>query len=221
MYAIRSYYENKHWVFFDWFVKYKEQVVKFRKQALDNEWTDELLQSLVKDVDNGISGLRQGNFNWEEFENIKSNWSEIQPVIHNIAKNNQITKQEYQEIVRFIGEQTRITSYNVCYTKLLRKPKGLDLLFPQAKNRITSYNVCYTKLLRSTVILSIGLVALVRQNNDWIIEIGFTETHGLIVFAISFIFLIYKLMDEIVITSYSIHYTKLYDGTFNLAVKQL
>lgn len=49
----------------------------------------------------------------------------------------------------------------------------------------------------STVILSIGLVALVRQNNDWIREIGFTETHGLIVFAISFIFLIYKLMDEI------------------------
>jgi DNA polymerase III delta prime subunit len=98
--------ENKHWVFFDWFVKYKEQVVKFRKQALDNEWTDELLQSLVKDVDNGISGLRQGNFNWDEFENIKSNWSEIQPVIHNIAKNNHITKQEYQEIVRFIGEQT-------------------------------------------------------------------------------------------------------------------
>lgn len=98
--------ENEHWVFFDWFVKYKEQVVKFRKQALENVWTDDLLQSLVKDVDNGISGLRQGNFNWEEFEKIKNNWSEIQPVIYNIAKNNHINKQEYQEIVKFIGKQT-------------------------------------------------------------------------------------------------------------------
>ena len=49
----------------------------------------------------------------------------------------------------------------------------------------------------SIVILSIGLVALVRQNNDWISEIGFTETHGLILLTTSLIFVIYKLMDEI------------------------
>lgn len=49
----------------------------------------------------------------------------------------------------------------------------------------------------STVIISIGLVALIRQNNDWIREIGFTGTHGLIVLIISFIFLICKLMEEI------------------------
>jgi uncharacterized Tic20 family protein len=49
----------------------------------------------------------------------------------------------------------------------------------------------------SIVILSIGLVALIRQNNEWISEIGFTETHGLITLTISIIFLIYKLMDEI------------------------
>ncbi len=100
--------ENGHWVFFDWFVKYKEQVVKFRKQALENDWTDDLLQSLIKEVDNGISGLRQGNFNWEEYEKIKSNWSEIQPVIHNIAEKNHISKQEYQEIVNFISKQTSV-----------------------------------------------------------------------------------------------------------------
>ena len=55
----------------------------------------------------------------------------------------------------------RITSYNVCYTKLLRKllggqlaedvsrlgaGNGADHFFPE--RRITSYNVCYTKLLR-------------------------------------------------------------------------
>ena len=49
----------------------------------------------------------------------------------------------------------RITSYNVCYTKLLRyritQSTGNVLyhksIYPD-KARITSYNVCYTKLLR-------------------------------------------------------------------------
>lgn len=48
----------------------------------------------------------------------------------------------------------------------------------------------------STVILSIGLVVLSKQNSDWINEIGFTENHGLIILTISIIFLIYKLMEE-------------------------
>ena len=64
----------------------------------------------------------------------------------------------------------RITSYNVCYTKLLRVtwPQGVDLWWllgaiaaggvigpyllmyglRATDARITSYNVCYTKLLR-------------------------------------------------------------------------
>ena len=65
----------------------------------------------------------------------------------------------------------RITSYNVCYTKLLREEKFGDMGGWNAENdaatllsnlgikeefhytlmkdiRITSYNVCYTKLLR-------------------------------------------------------------------------
>ena len=60
----------------------------------------------------------------------------------------------------------RITSYNVCYTKLLRITRKLTPIAAQAtathcrrvivsrrktkpNTRITSYNVCYTKLLRS------------------------------------------------------------------------
>ena len=56
---------------------------------------------------------------------------------------------------------SRITSYNVCYTKLLRDKVAdqisdalLDEFLSQdpeskvACDRITSYNVCYTKLLR-------------------------------------------------------------------------
>ena len=52
----------------------------------------------------------------------------------------------------------RITSYNVCYTKLLRTGDTFSRRVwsstkerwkPSGTTRITSYNVCYTKLLRS------------------------------------------------------------------------
>lgn len=48
----------------------------------------------------------------------------------------------------------------------------------------------------SAVIISIGLVLLIKQNNDWIREIGLTENHGLIILTLSFIFLIYKWVEE-------------------------
>ena len=62
-----------------------------------------------------------------------------------------------------IIEPDRITSYNVCYTKLLRCSiarhivhllmKAFFSAVTMIRARITSYNVCYTKLLR------LGLVA--------------------------------------------------------------
>ena len=68
-------------------------------------------------------------------------------------------KYPLQEVV---AEMRRITSYNVCYTKLLRnglfRHKDIQALRDfdeedptetEASNRITSYNVCYTKLLRN------------------------------------------------------------------------
>jgi hypothetical protein len=48
----------------------------------------------------------------------------------------------------------------------------------------------------SAVILCIGLVFLIKQNNEWIKEIGLTENHGLVILMLSFIFLIYKWVDE-------------------------
>ena len=59
----------------------------------------------------------------------------------------------------------RITSYNVCYTKLLRKaelhyPPETEQQAGERENRdqarITSYNVCYTKLLRVKAGLIVG-----------------------------------------------------------------
>ena len=48
-------------------------------------------------------------------------------------------------------DMARITSYNVCYTKLLRRVLRTPELLENKYffHRITSYNVCYTKLLRA------------------------------------------------------------------------
>ena len=51
-----------------------------------------------------------------------------------------------------------------------------------------------------SVILSIGFVLLIRQNNDWIKEIGLTEDHGLLILVLSFIFLIYKWIEEYILS---------------------
>ena len=78
------------------------------------------------------------------------------------------------EVIKARPSTARITSYNVCYTKLLQKsipstpalfkaqsslpynPNVLLIIFrtsavleTSALTRITSYNVCYTKLLRN------------------------------------------------------------------------
>ena len=37
----------------------------------------------------------------------------------------------------------------------------------------------------SFLIISLGFVLLIRQNNDWITEIGLTENHGLIIFSLT------------------------------------
>ena len=87
---------------------------------------------------------------------------------------------------------SRITSYNVCYTKLLRlsspslrsdlhpaghrppgQVEGGDVgkgkrfgvgLGPDADDRITSYNVCYTKLLRNIPVID----PLLKNMDDWL-----------------------------------------------------
>ena len=74
----------------------------------------------------------------------------------------------------------RITSYNVCYTKLLRPTLGsalqlrvLEKVVPTISlaspstgaSRITSYNVCYTKLLRSCWRARAPDVGEVQQRN--------------------------------------------------------
>lgn len=48
----------------------------------------------------------------------------------------------------------------------------------------------------SFLLVSIGLVFVLRHNYNWINGIGITEQHGLILIVMSIVFLIYKLIEE-------------------------
>ena len=88
----------------------------------------------------------------------------------------------------------RITSYNVCYTKLLRLESinqnipniwskyfgivgsGFDTksfvlvrqanVYEKVLGRITSYNVCYTKLLRDMSSVAIGILSRIQSKQS-------------------------------------------------------
>ena len=80
-------------------------------------------------------------------------------------------------------------------------------------NRITSYNVCYTKLLRVSKIFGVNTIAVDKvsctiADGEFFILLGPSGCGKS------------SLLNMIVgvITSYSIHYTKLYDGKLALNV---
>ena len=70
-------------------------------------------------------------------------------------------------------------------------------------HRITSYNVCYTKLLRSSIALKRLTIAPPFARTPAPIDIVTVKTAGIATGIAEIV--------STVITSYSIHYTKLYD----------
>ena|GEM_PF-3163639 len=52
----------------------------------------------------------------------------------------------------------------------------------------------------SVFIASIGLVLLIRYNGEWIYETGLTEHHGILIFTISLLFLVFKWLEEVVLS---------------------
>lgn len=48
----------------------------------------------------------------------------------------------------------------------------------------------------TSILLSIGLVLLLKQNQSWFSDVGMAEQHGLILILLSVIYLMYKFMEE-------------------------
>ena len=100
--------KSNHHEFFDRFDEYEACVNEYREQAISNNWEEIVFRKLVKDATGqGISNLSRRIFSWEEFESIKNNWHDIQPLFKEIAEKSDITLHQYQEIVSFFRKQTK------------------------------------------------------------------------------------------------------------------
>lgn len=99
--------EERHWAFFDWFNRYEKTVNFCKSHAINNDWNDNIFTTLIKDVDNGISSLKRGNFDIDEFPDIKNNWHEIQDAFQKLAEQNSIDVEIYQKIKQFFRKCTK------------------------------------------------------------------------------------------------------------------
>ncbi len=97
------YDEREDW-FNDWFEKYKNRVTHFRKLIEDNiKWSDDDLFWLIQAQDNNVANNGQWGtiYNTDkntEFDKIKAKWeSDLLPIIREIVKDNDITKDQFQK----------------------------------------------------------------------------------------------------------------------------
>ena len=97
----------------------------------------------------------------------------------------------------------RITSYNVCYTKLLRYPfTNHNAAIVNVKHANGNFSTYFNMKNRTGVWHSLG-VFRIEKGGDNYIEFTSPSKGGVCADAVIF--------RPVVITSYSIHYTKLYE----------
>lgn len=99
--------KDNHSVYSIWFPLYEKYVTEYRNQLLDDNWTDEVLHRLIKqNQDNGVAGLSQGNFTWDEYRKLKEKWHELSPLFQEICTYNSITAEQYWEIFNTVDSFT-------------------------------------------------------------------------------------------------------------------
>ena len=96
----------------------------------------------------------------------------------------------------YLIRRHRITSYNVCYTKLLRKTPREDVATPIWRAKITAAEFLYG--------VTWATVAFISPETQG-------EAAHTFIFASLLVVISMRMLFASVITSYSIHYTKLYD----------
>ena len=91
----------------NWFNTYEKVVKKFIDCGKNESWDEETLSSLIKNVENGISSLRQKNFEKKDFAKIKDNWVNIQPIVKRICTSTGVDENACGELSDFLYQNSR------------------------------------------------------------------------------------------------------------------
>lgn len=91
----------------NWFNTYEKVVKKFIDCGKNESWDEETLSLLIKNVENGISSLRQKNFEKTDFAKIKTDWVNIQPVVKQICVSTGVDENACGKLSEFLYERSR------------------------------------------------------------------------------------------------------------------
>jgi 5-methylcytosine-specific restriction endonuclease McrBC GTP-binding regulatory subunit McrB len=90
-----------------WFHAYKTAVEKFIDCGKKESWDDETLSLLVKNVSNGISSLKQKNFENADYAKIKTDWENIQPIVKQICESSGVDEKACKKLSDFLYQNSR------------------------------------------------------------------------------------------------------------------
>lgn len=91
----------------NWFNSYKNVVEKFIDCGKKESWDDETLSLLVKNVSNGISSLKQKNFENADYAKIKTDWVNVQPIVKQICVSTGVDEDACGKLSEFLYQRSR------------------------------------------------------------------------------------------------------------------
>ena len=91
----------------NWFSTYERVVEKFVDCGKNESWDEETLSLLIKNVENGISSLRQKNFENADYARIKADWVNIQPIVKRICTSTGVDENACEELSVFLYQRSR------------------------------------------------------------------------------------------------------------------
>ena len=132
-----------------WFNSYKNVVEKFIDCGKNESWDEETLSLLIKNVENGISSLRQKNFEKIDFAKIKDNWVNIQPIVKRICTSTGVDENACGELSDFLYQNSREKLHSAVHRVIaaflpnkvstIVKKKDFDYVSKKLSEKLTDY----------------------------------------------------------------------------------
>ena len=133
----------------NWFNSYKNVVEKFIDCGKKESWDDETLSLLVKNVSNGISSLKQKNFENADYTKIKTDWVNVQPIVKQICVSTGVDEDACGKLSEFLYQRSREKLYSAVHRVIaaflpnkvstIVKKKDFDIVSKRLSEKFKDY----------------------------------------------------------------------------------